>query len=143
MGGCQDYFHKKEPNPKVCTPNQILDKNESICSWDRQVDGVRGFDAEIYVPLKHAKHEILDVKRVRDLNPQALCELEFLEGISMRSVKKSKAYLGHSEDVITFELEYWRNDEWKEAKWNMDVYEEKDPTDVKWEKTPPAKESST
>ncbi|GLJ49583.1 hypothetical protein SUGI_1051650 [Cryptomeria japonica] len=123
-GGCQDYFHKQEPNPKICTPHKILDKNESICSWDRRVDGVRGFDVEIYVPLKNAKHAIMDVKKIRDLNPHALCELEFLEGMSMRSVKKSEAYLGHSEDVITFEFEYLRKEQWEEPKWNMDVYEE-------------------
>ncbi|GLJ49581.1 hypothetical protein SUGI_1051630 [Cryptomeria japonica] len=113
-GGCQDYFHKQEPNPKLCTRHQILDKNESVCSWDRRADGVKGFDVEIYVPLKNAKHAILDVKKVRDLNPQALCELEFQDGISMRSVKKSEAYLGHSEDVFTFELEYLRKEQWEE-----------------------------
>ncbi|KAH9328739.1 hypothetical protein KI387_000847, partial [Taxus chinensis] len=123
-GGCQDYSHKREPNPISCTPLHIYDKNESICSWDRRANGVRGFDVEIYVPLVNMKEAILDIKKIRDVNPQALCELEFLEGMSMRSVKKSEAYLGHSEDVITFELEYLRSEEWDTPKWNMDVYEE-------------------
>ena len=42
----------------------------------------------------------------------------------MRSVKQSKAYLGHSEDVITFEFEYLRARDAETPKWNMDVYEE-------------------
>eukprot|EP01018_Ginkgo_biloba_P015420 Gb_11230 [translate_table: standard] len=123
-GGCQDYSHKQEPNPKVCTPDTILDKNESICSWDRRVGGVKGYDDEIYVPLSRIREAILDVKKIRDLNPKTLCELEVVEGISMRSIKKSEAYLGHSEDVVTFEFEYLRPKDAKTPRWNSDVYEE-------------------
>lgn len=123
-GGCQDYSHKQEPNPKSCSPNRILDANQSICSWDRRVGGVKGHDDEIYVPLRRVRDAILDIKRIRGLNPQALCELEVVEGICMRSVKKSKAYLGHSEDVITFEFEYLRARNPETPKWNMDVFEE-------------------
>lgn len=123
-GGCQDYCHKQEPDPNVCTPNTILDTNQSICSWDRRVGGVKGYDLEIYVPLRRIREAIIDIKRIRDLNPEALCELEVVEGITMRSVKKSKAYLGHSEDVITFEFEYMRPRDAETPKWNSDVFEE-------------------
>lgn len=123
-GGCQDYSHKQEPNPKVCRPNTISDTNQSICSWDRRVGGVKGHDDEIYVPLRRVRDAILDIKRIRDMNPQALCELEIVEGVSMRTIKKSKAYLGLSEDVITFEFEYLRSQDAETPKWNMDVYEE-------------------
>nr|ABK24851.1 unknown [Picea sitchensis] len=123
-GGCQDYSHKQEPNPNLCSPDRILDTNQSICSWDRRVAGLKGYDDEIYVPLSRVEEAIIDIKRIRDLNPQALCELEVVEGITMRSVKKSEAYLGHSEDVITFEFEYLRARDSETPKWNMDVYEE-------------------
>lgn len=123
-GGCQDYSHKQEPNPNLCTPSKILDANQSICSWDRRVAGLKGNDDEIYVPLRRVREAILDIKRIRDLNPEALCELEVVEGITMRSVKKSKAYLGHSEDVITFEFEYLRGRDAETPKWNLDVFEE-------------------
>eukprot|EP00253_Pinus_taeda_P031825 PITA_31825 len=66
----------------------------------------------------------IDIKRIRDLNPEALCDIEVVEAISMRTVKKSKAYLGHSEDVITFEFEYLRPRDAETPKWNSDVFDE-------------------
>uniref|UniRef100_A0A0D6R656 L-gulonolactone oxidase n=1 Tax=Araucaria cunninghamii TaxID=56994 RepID=A0A0D6R656_ARACU len=123
-GGCQHYSHTQEPNPMICTPDRILDQNQSICSWDRRANGVKGFDLEIYVPLRNLREAILDMKKIRDLNPQSLCELEFVEGVTMRTVKKSEAFLGHSEDVITFEFEYLRSTHWGTPKWNMDIYDE-------------------
>eukprot|EP01018_Ginkgo_biloba_P024910 Gb_17667 [translate_table: standard] len=121
-GGCQGRYPNEDH--LSCKANRILDKNESICPWDRRVRGSLDFDVEIRVPLSRARDAILDIKKIRDVNPRALCELAIQGGIIMRSVKKSEAYLGNSEDVVTFELQYLRHREAKTPKWNMDVYEE-------------------
>eukprot|EP01018_Ginkgo_biloba_P015448 Gb_34197 [translate_table: standard] len=123
-GGCQNYSQKQENNLNSCRSTHILDRDESICSWDRRIKGVRGYDVEIYVPLNTVREAILDVKKIRDLNPRAFCAFEVVEGICMRSVKKSEAYLGHPEDVVTFELEYLRPKDAKTPRWNTDIFEE-------------------
>ncbi|KAH9318054.1 hypothetical protein KI387_019823, partial [Taxus chinensis] len=49
-GGCQDY-HQKSENQSLCSSTKIMDKNQSICSWDQRVDDRIKFDLEIRIPL--------------------------------------------------------------------------------------------
>jgi FAD-dependent oxidoreductase len=122
-GGCEDY-HQKHENQSSCTPTQIIDKNQSICFWDRRARGRLTFDLEIRVPLSRAREAILDVKKIRASNPKALCALEG-SGIIMRTIKKSEAaYLGPAEDVVTMEIIYSRSRQAYVPTWRMDVYQE-------------------
>ncbi|GLJ52427.1 hypothetical protein SUGI_1115210 [Cryptomeria japonica] len=124
-GGCQFYHPmQRDSEPSSCMPTTISDKNQSICSWDRRAEGRIKFDLEIRVPLARVREAMLDVKRIRDLNPQALCAVEG-SGIGMRSVRKSAgAFLGPAEDVVTFETSYYRSPEAFVPTWNMDVFQE-------------------
>ncbi|GLJ06035.1 hypothetical protein SUGI_0030610 [Cryptomeria japonica] len=121
-GGCQDY-HQKQDNQSSCTTSKITDKNQSICAWDRRVNSRLSFDLEIRVPLSRAPDAIKDIKKIRDLNPNALCAVEG-SGIIMRTIKKSEAYLGPPEDMVTFEVAYYRSREAYVPKSNMDIYQE-------------------
>lgn len=117
-GGCQGTYNNH--NHTACTPNKILDKNETVCSWDRRVPTAFGFDVELRVPISHLPETIIDIKKLRDLNPPSMCEIY----VVFRSIKKSDAYLGAAEDLVTLELIYYRPREAKTPKWNEDVYEE-------------------
>jgi len=122
-GSCEDY-HQKHDNQSSCTASQIIDKNQSICAWDRRARGRLTFDLEIRVPLSRAREAILDLKKIRALNPESLCALEG-SGIIMRTIKKSEgAYLGPAEDVVTFEIVYHRSRLAYVPTWDMDVYQE-------------------
>ncbi|GLJ06034.1 hypothetical protein SUGI_0030600 [Cryptomeria japonica] len=121
-GGCQDY-HQKRDNQSSCTISKITDQNQLICSWDRRVKSRQTFDLEIRVPLSRAREAIIDVKKIRDLNPNALCALEG-SGIVMRTIKKSEAFLGPPEDMVTFEVIYYRYRKAYVPKFNMDIYQE-------------------
>eukprot|EP01018_Ginkgo_biloba_P006593 Gb_30173 [translate_table: standard] len=122
-GGCQDYFHKEHISNFKYTPNQILDKNDVICRWDSRVRGVLFFDLEIQVPISSIREAIADMKRVRDLNPKALCEYGAFGGIQIRSIKKSAAYMGYHENVVSVGMPYYRPRDAHIPKWNMEVYE--------------------
>jgi hypothetical protein len=78
------------------------------------------FDVELRVPISRLPEAIKDVKKIRDLDPPSMCEIY----VVFRSIKKSDAYLGPAEDVVTLELLYYRPKEPKTPKWNEDVYEE-------------------
>eukprot|EP01018_Ginkgo_biloba_P006592 Gb_30174 [translate_table: standard] len=123
-GGCQDYFHKEHISNFNYTPNQILDKNDVICRWDYRFRKVWTVDMEIQVPISSIREAIADMKRVRDLNPKALCEYELFGGIQIRSIKKSAAYMGYHDDVVSLGMHYYRRHEAHIPKWNMEVYEE-------------------
>ena len=124
-GGCQDYHPlQRHSESSSCKPSTITDKNQSICPWDRRAEGRIKYDLEIRVPLSRARDAMLDVKRIRDFNPQALCAVEG-SGIGMRSVRKSAgAFLGPAEDMVTFETSYYRSPEVFVTAWNMDVFQE-------------------
>ncbi|XP_059076534.1 L-gulonolactone oxidase 3-like [Cryptomeria japonica] len=117
-GECEQVPGQKDER---CTPTQILDKNETTCSWDRRVHTSLYFDVELRVPLSRFREAMKDVKKIRDLNPERMCDQTI---ISLRSIKKSEAYLGPTEDLVTMELITYRPREAGTPKWNEDVFEE-------------------
>ncbi|GLJ25482.1 hypothetical protein SUGI_0487870 [Cryptomeria japonica] len=104
-----------------CTPTHIFDKNDTICSWDRRVHSSLFFDVELRVPLSRLREAMEDIKKLRDLDPQKMCDGTI---IPMRSIKKSEVYLGPTEDQVTIELLTYRPREAGTPKWNEDVYQE-------------------
>lgn len=121
-GGCQgNYLQLHQHDTSGCTSNQILDKNQTVCPWDRRVTTSSfHFDMELRVPMSRLPETIKDIKKIRDLNPESMCE----SYVVFRSIKKSDAYLGPAEDVVTLELFYHRPREANTPKLNEDVYEE-------------------
>ncbi|GLJ25514.1 hypothetical protein SUGI_0488390 [Cryptomeria japonica] len=115
-GGCQAGRYSK-----ACTPTSILDKNETVCSWDRRIYTTLYFGSELRVPISSLPKVIKDVKSIRNLNPQKLSDMT---GIFMRSIKKSETYLGPNEDLVTLDMMNYRSREVGTPKWNEDVYEE-------------------
>eukprot|EP00253_Pinus_taeda_P011821 PITA_11821 len=119
-GGCQGTYNNNNHNHTGCTPNKILDKNETVCAWDRRVPAAFDFNVGLTVPISRLPEAIIDIKKLRDLNPPSMCEVY----VFFRSIKKSDAYLGPAEDTVTLEVTYYRPREAKTPKWNEDVYEE-------------------
>ncbi|GLJ25468.1 hypothetical protein SUGI_0487600 [Cryptomeria japonica] len=117
-GECEEAPKQKDKN---CIPTQNLDRNESTCNWDRRVHTSLYFDVELRVPLSSFGEAIVDVKKIRDLNPQRMCDQD---KIYIRSIKKSEVYLGPSEDQVAMDIVTYRPREAGTPKWNEDVYEE-------------------
>ncbi|KAI3933843.1 hypothetical protein MKX01_028169 [Papaver californicum] len=81
----------------------------TACVWDPRIKGTFIYNTALNIPLSKVKNFIEDVQKLRDLVPQAFCGLELGNGILMRYVKGSDAYLSTQEDSLDFDLSYYRS----------------------------------
>lgn len=90
-----------------------LDNIEDIlittCPRDPRVKGQFFHQTTFSVGLSRVKNFIQDVQKLIELEPKSMCGLELYNGILMRYVKVSSAYLGKQEDAIDFDITYYRS----------------------------------
>ncbi|KAJ3693977.1 hypothetical protein LUZ60_009457 [Juncus effusus] len=81
----------------------------TACPWDPRIRGSFFHQTTISIRLDRVKEFILDLQKLRDLNAKALCGLELYDGVLMRYVKASTAYLGKQSDMLDFDITYYRS----------------------------------
>ncbi|KAJ3676140.1 hypothetical protein LUZ60_003552 [Juncus effusus] len=72
----------------------IEDFLATACPRNPRIKGAFFRQTGISISLDQVEEFLLDFQKLRDLNPEALCGLELYDGVLMRYVKASSAYLG-------------------------------------------------
>ncbi|XP_078178465.1 putative L-gulonolactone oxidase 6 [Carex rostrata] len=94
------------------------------CPWDPRIKATFLHQTAVSIPLNRVKEFILDVQKLRNLNPKAFCGFDIYNGILMRYVKASSAYLGKPFDMLDFDITYYRNYNPNTPRLNEDFIEE-------------------
>lgn len=96
----------------------------AACAWDPRFKGLFFYESTAIFSPEGFKAFILDVKRLRDMNPENFCGVDVYNGMLIRFVKKSEAWLGQPEDSVVVDFNYYRAADPAAARLSQDVWEE-------------------
>ncbi|KAL4585891.1 hypothetical protein LXL04_010518 [Taraxacum kok-saghyz] len=102
----------------------LHDAEITVCPWDPRVKGLFFHQTTISITLSKAKDFIQDIQKLVSIAPRSLCGVDLYNGILMRYVTGSKAYLGKQEDSLDFDITYYRSKDPKSPRLFEDVLEE-------------------
>ncbi|XP_002982127.2 L-gulonolactone oxidase 3 [Selaginella moellendorffii] len=114
-------FQNKIQTTGTC--ENVLDQHH-FCPWDPQAHGLFFHQTTVSISLDRIRDFIVDVKKLRDMNPSAFCGAELYYGVLLRYVRGSRAFLGKSEDSVDVDITYYRSRDAHTPRLNQDVYEE-------------------
>ncbi|CAA0410226.1 FAD-binding domain PCMH-type [Arabidopsis suecica] len=81
----------------------------TACPWDPRIKGQFFHQTTFSVSLTNVKSFINDIKALVKIEPKSLCVLEGSNGILIRYVTSSLAFLGKEEKALDFDLTYYRS----------------------------------
>ncbi|XVF72950.1 hypothetical protein PTKIN_Ptkin12aG0161600 [Pterospermum kingtungense] len=116
-------FHNRLQSSGTCL-DSLEDSLITACAWDPRIEGEFFHQTTFSIGLSVVKSFIEDVQKLVALDSKALCGLELYNGILMRYVKASSAYLGKQEDGIDFDITYYRSKDPMAPRLYQDVLEE-------------------
>ncbi|XP_058086357.1 probable L-gulonolactone oxidase 6 [Magnolia sinica] len=96
----------------------------TVCPWDPRIKGEFFHQTTITIGLSKVQNFIQDVQKLRDIVPNAMCGLDLYNGILIRYVKASSAYLGKQEDGLDFDISYYRSKDPTAPRLHEDILEE-------------------
>ncbi|TYJ04889.1 hypothetical protein E1A91_A12G125300v1 [Gossypium mustelinum] len=116
-------FHHRLQSSGTCLDSH-KDSLITACPWDPRIKGEFFHQTTFSIDLSVVKSFIQDVQKLVSMDPKSLCGLELYNGIVMRYVKASTAYLGKQEDAIDFDITYYRSKDPMATRLYQDVLEE-------------------
>ncbi|KAK8948935.1 hypothetical protein KSP39_PZI005628 [Platanthera zijinensis] len=96
----------------------------ATCAWDPRIKGLFFYETTAIFSPSSFRNFVLDVKKLRDLNPQNFCGADVYNGFLVRFIKASTAYLGQADDSVVVDFNYYRADDPSSPRLNQDVWEE-------------------
>lgn len=97
---------------------------DTACAWDPRIKGLSFYETTAIFPASKFGDFIRDARKLRDQNPENFCGIDNYNGILIRFIKASDAYLGQSEDSVVIDFNYYRANDPLAPRLNQDVWEE-------------------
>ncbi|CAL0315420.1 unnamed protein product [Lupinus luteus] len=116
-------FHNRLQSSGTCL-DSLKDGKFTACAWDSRIKGEFFHQTTFSIGLSFVKGFIQDVQKLVQLEPKGMCGIEQYNGILMRYVKASSAYLGKQEDAIDFDITYYRSKDPMSPRLYEDIIEE-------------------
>lgn len=116
-------YHNRLQASGTCL-DSLEDARLTACPWDPRVKGLFFHQTTFSISLPKVKSFILDVQNLVALEPKALCGLDLYNGILMRYVTASSAYLGKQEDALDLDITYYRSKDPLTPRLYQDILEE-------------------
>ncbi|CAL5194946.1 unnamed protein product [Lathyrus oleraceus] len=115
-------FHNRMQASGACLDS--WENHLTSCPWDWRINGEFYHQTTFSISLSVVRNFIEDVQTLVRLEPKALCGLELYNGILMRYVTASNAYLGKMEDGVDFDFTYYRSKDPLTPRLYEDIIEE-------------------
>ncbi|WCJ22500.1 D-arabinono-1 4-lactone oxidase family protein [Euphorbia peplus] len=113
---------------RIHASGSCLDSPENAlataCPWDPRIKAQYIFQNGLFLKLSNVKLFIQDVQELVKLVPKSLCVLELYNGIVLRYVKTSTAYLGKPDDGINFDITFYRSKDPRTPRLFEDIIDE-------------------
>jgi L-gulonolactone oxidase len=116
-------FHNRLQSSGSCL-DSLQDAKITTCAWDSRIKGEFFQQSTFRVSLSKVKNFIEDIQKLVQLVPKGLCGIEQYNGILMRYVTASSAYLGNQEDALDFDITYYRSKDPMAPRVYEDILEE-------------------
>ncbi|KAH7860679.1 hypothetical protein Vadar_016650 [Vaccinium darrowii] len=116
-------YHNRLQASGTCL-DSLKDELITACPWDPRVKGLFYHQTAFSISMSKVKSFIQDVQKLVELVPKALCGVDLYNGILMRYVKASSAYLGKQEDAVDFDFTYYRSKDPMSPRLYEDILEE-------------------
>ncbi|KAI3444352.1 hypothetical protein Pfo_001017 [Paulownia fortunei] len=101
-------YHNRIQASGTCL-DSLEDARITACPWDSRVKGLFFHQTTFSIALSKVKNFIEDIQKLVALEPKSMCGLDLYNGILVRYVTASSAYLGKQEDALDFDITYYRS----------------------------------
>ncbi|KAL1830303.1 hypothetical protein ACET3Z_008715 [Daucus carota] len=96
----------------------------TACPWDHRIKALFYHQTTFSIGLSKVPDFIRDVQKLVHLAPKSLCGVDLYDGILMRYVTRSNAFLGKQEDAVDFDITYYRSKDPLRPRLFQDILEE-------------------
>ncbi|CAN0889405.1 Probable L-gulonolactone oxidase 6 [Linum grandiflorum] len=100
------------------------DDLNTTCAWDPRINEAFFYETSFSIALPNARNFINDIFKLVKLNQKAVCIIDQHNGILIRYLNKSTAYLGKPEESLAFDFSYYRSRDPMAPRLFEDVMEE-------------------